>query len=84
MVGVVVIYQELRTHVYVSGNDLEPGEIQEVDMEQQAQELRTVFSDPTNFNVKVRNHCLYTGCAYLLTPFAPSIAPAILCLDSLV
>ncbi|TFK57223.1 eukaryotic translation initiation factor 4E class I [Heliocybe sulcata] len=32
--------------------DGEPGEIQEVDMQQQAETLRTVFSDPTNFNVK--------------------------------
>jgi len=35
----------------------EPGEIQEVDMEQQAEDLRTVFSDPKNFNVK---HPLYS------------------------
>lgn len=33
--------------------DLEPGEIQEIDMESQADSIRTVFSDPTNFNVKV-------------------------------
>ena len=33
--------------------DLEPGEIQEIDMETQADSIRTVFSDPTNFNVKV-------------------------------
>ncbi|KAI5124601.1 hypothetical protein M0805_004212 [Coniferiporia weirii] len=32
--------------------DLEDGEIQEVDMESQAEGIRTVFSDPTNFNVK--------------------------------
>lgn len=31
----------------------EPGEIQEVDMQAQAEGIRTVFSDPTNFNVKV-------------------------------
>jgi len=31
---------------------LEPGEIQEVDMQAQADGIRTVFSDPTNFNVK--------------------------------
>jgi len=31
---------------------LEPGEIQEVDMQAQAEDIRTVFSDPTNFNVK--------------------------------
>lgn len=34
-------------------DDLEPGEIQEIDMESQADSIRTVFSDPTNFNVKV-------------------------------
>jgi hypothetical protein len=34
---------------------LEPGEIQEVevDMQAQAEGIKTVFSDPTNFNVKV-------------------------------
>lgn len=32
---------------------LEAGEIQEVNMEAQAEGIRTVFSDPTNFNVKV-------------------------------
>lgn len=36
---------------------LEPGEIQEVNMEAQAEGIRTVFSDPTNFNVK---HPLYS------------------------
>ena len=36
-----------------SAPDLEPGEIQEIDMEIQADSIRTVFSDPTNFNVKV-------------------------------
>lgn len=35
---------------------LEPGEIQEVNMEAQAEGIRTVFSDPTNFNVKA-SHC---------------------------
>jgi translation initiation factor 4E len=34
---------------------LEPGEIQEVDMQAQAETIRTVFSDPKNFNVKVRS-----------------------------
>ena len=37
-----------------SAETLEPGEIQEVDMQAQAEGIRTVFSDPTNFNVKVR------------------------------
>jgi len=36
---------------------LEPGELQEVDMQAQADGIRTVFSDPTNFNVK---HPLYS------------------------
>ena len=34
-------------------DSLEPGEIQEVDMQAQAETIRTVFSDPKNFNVKV-------------------------------
>lgn len=33
---------------------IEAGEIQEVDMQGQAEAIRTVFSDPNNFNVKVR------------------------------
>lgn len=37
-----------------NGSDVEPGEIQEVDMQAQAEGIRTVFSHPTNFNVKVR------------------------------
>jgi len=40
-----------------SAEMLEPGEIQEVDMQAQADGIRTVFSDPTNFNVK---HPLYS------------------------
>ena len=37
-------------------NALEPGEIQEVevDMQAHAESIRTVFNDATNFNVKVR------------------------------
>ncbi|PPQ88616.1 hypothetical protein CVT25_010192 [Psilocybe cyanescens] len=38
-------------------DDLESGEIQEVDMQAQAEGIRTVFSDPSNFNVK---HPLYS------------------------
>jgi hypothetical protein len=38
-----------------SDASLEPGEIQEVDMQAQAETIRTVFSDPKNFNVKVRS-----------------------------
>ncbi|KAJ7597101.1 eukaryotic translation initiation factor 4E class I [Mycena floridula] len=43
----------------VAGNEESPeqGEIQEVDMQAQADGIRTVFSDPTNFNVK---HPLYS------------------------
>lgn len=35
----------------------EDGEVQEVDMQQQAENIRTVFNDPKNFNVK---HPLYS------------------------
>ncbi|KAF5374895.1 hypothetical protein D9758_000220 [Tetrapyrgos nigripes] len=42
----------------VDGDLSEPGEIQEVNMEAQAEGIRTVFSDPTNFNVK---HPLYSS-----------------------
>jgi translation initiation factor 4E len=38
-------------------DSFEPGEIQEISMEAQAEGIRTVFSDPTNFNVK---HPLYS------------------------
>lgn len=37
-----------------ANGDVEDGEIQEVNMEAQAENIRTVFSDPKNFNVKVR------------------------------
>ena len=36
-----------------ANGDVEDGEIQEVNMEAQAENIRTVFSDPKNFNVKV-------------------------------
>jgi len=39
------------------GAPLEEGEIQEVDMQAQAENIRTVFNDPKNFNVK---HPLYS------------------------
>lgn len=35
----------------------EPGEIQEIDMQAQAETIRTVFNDPKNFNVKVSLEC---------------------------
>lgn len=35
-------------------SESEQGEGQEVDMQAQAENIRTVFNDPTNFNVKVR------------------------------
>lgn len=53
---------------------LEPGEIQEVDMQAQAEGLRTVFSDPKNFNVKVwpprrlRTRGVHNGTAPTLFP----------------
>lgn len=36
-----------------NGASLEDGEIQELDMAAHAGDIRTVFSDPKNFNVKV-------------------------------
>jgi translation initiation factor 4E len=41
----------------LADDELEAGEIQEVDMQAQAEGIRTVFSDPSNFNVK---HPLYS------------------------
>ena len=35
-----------------NGDSLEHGEISEVDMQAQAEGIRTVFNDPTHFNVK--------------------------------
>ena len=43
--------------------NLEDGEIQELDLAHQEEKIRTVFSDPTNFNVKVchqREHRLHS------------------------
>jgi translation initiation factor 4E len=42
----------------INEGPLEEGEIQEVDMQAQAEGIRTVFNDPTNFNVKVAVHPL--------------------------
>ena len=62
-----------------NGDVPEEGEIQEVDMQAQAEQIRTVFNDPQNFNVKVR--AFYPGQNNLLMSVAAS---ALLCLDSLV
>jgi len=70
-----------------AGDDgsLEPGEIQEVDMQAQAETIRTVFSDSKNFNVKVPLLTFlllaFVQSAYL---FPLSIAPALLPVDTLV
>jgi translation initiation factor 4E len=48
----------LADQVTLDDDSLEPGEIQEVDMQAQADDIRTVFSDPTNFNVKVCNQTI--------------------------
>jgi translation initiation factor 4E len=47
--------QEASTSITEAPESTEPGEIQEVevDMQKQAEQIRTVFSDPNNFNVKV-------------------------------
>ena len=60
--------------------DLEAGEIQEVDMQAQAEGIRTVFSDPSNFNVKVRNRKFSRMFVFSFLLIAPSVFP----LDSLV
>lgn len=64
-----------------NGETEEPGEIQEieVDMQAQAEQIRTVFNDPTNFNVKVCT--LQSRSSKSLTSVA---APALLDLDALV
>ncbi|KAF5364535.1 hypothetical protein D9757_011331 [Collybiopsis confluens] len=41
-----------------SDENTEPDEVQEINMEAQAEGIRTVFNDPTNFNVK---HPLYSS-----------------------
>uniref|UniRef100_A0A0W0G2F4 Putative translation initiation factor eIF4e n=1 Tax=Moniliophthora roreri TaxID=221103 RepID=A0A0W0G2F4_MONRR len=48
----------IADHPEVEESSMEAGEIQEVNMESQAESIRTVFSDPTNFNVK---HPLYSS-----------------------
>ena len=64
---------------------LEPGEIQEVDMQAQAETIRTVFSDPKNFNVKVRLLTLSTtNLCSISVPFFWFIAPAVFPMDTLV
>ena len=49
----------------------EPGEIQEVDMQAQVETIRTVFNDPTNFNVKV----VLLLCRYTSEPNTNSFIP---------
>lgn len=61
-------------------DSLEPGEIQEVDMQAQADGIRTVFSDPTNFNVKVGGSLF----RFSSLPIHAFLAPPLLSLDSLV
>jgi translation initiation factor 4E len=64
-----------------SADLLEPGEIQEVDMQAQADGIRTVFSDPTNFNVKV---CLRSCQIFLTQSNVINLAPSVFLVDSLV
>lgn len=69
-----------NTHPPSGNPDIEPGEIQEIDMQAQAEGIRTVFSDPTNFNVKVR----LSHRATCSTNASSKSAPTLLCLDALV
>ncbi|KAG7099279.1 hypothetical protein E1B28_001138 [Marasmius oreades] len=48
----------MADHPDIEEDSKESGEVQEVNMESQAESIRTVFSDPTNFNVK---HPLYSS-----------------------
>ena len=57
-----------------TGDALEPGEIQEVNMEAQAETIRTVFSDPKNFNVKVSPSVLLSV-ARAFQPLLQNTAP---------
>ncbi|KAI9058832.1 eukaryotic translation initiation factor 4E class I [Trametes sanguinea] len=50
--------KENETKTNGEGENLEPGEITEADMQAQAETIKTVFSDPKNFNVK---HPLYSA-----------------------
>jgi translation initiation factor 4E len=43
----------------------EPGEIQEIDMVAQAENIKTVFNDPQNFNVKVCVFPMFLLCFFL-------------------
>ena len=43
----------MADHPDTQQDSTDSGEIQEVNMESQAENIRTVFSDPSNFNVKV-------------------------------
>ena len=64
---------------------LEPGEIQEVDMQAQAETIRTVFSDPKNFNVKVPLLTFLLPIFCLISvPSLWYIAPAVFPMDTLV
>jgi hypothetical protein len=60
----------------------EPGEIQEIDMQAQAETIRTVFSDPTNFNVKV--NLSLSVCLSSANVLSPSPASSVLSLDIVV
>lgn len=53
-----------NTPADVDAESFEPGEIQEISMEAQAEGIRTVFSDPTNFNVKVCIISLFFSCKF--------------------
>ena len=72
-----------------AGDDgsLEPGEIQEVDMQAQAETIRTVFSDSKNFNVKVPLLTFLLPIYLSLfnqRTFLWSLAPALFPMDTLV
>jgi hypothetical protein len=61
----------------------EPGEIQEIDMQAQAEGIRTVFNDPSNFNVKVMPRMLRLARVSLIVG-RRRLASPLLTMDSLV
>lgn len=62
---------QAKTDTAVQDDSNESGEVQEIDMQAQAEGIRTVFSDPTNFNVKV---CMTLGTKLDETAHGPLIS----------
>jgi len=57
----------------VDEDSAELGELQEVNMEAQAEGIKTVFSDPKNFNVKVGDYPFRFSSTWIISFLPPSI-----------